>query len=228
MSWSSYHTESERLAIAAELSARNSDATRASELYRLAAESEARALAEVRPDQQRTLGITVVSAVALYYKGGAYETARNLAQQWLGKSSLPTFAIHQLKEIFSDQITQQLYEDYELARKQAKAQYFLSLTVSVASTLTILVGVCLLLLGNSRIGIVCATSGLVGAGIGQLLFTRLDNSRHRVDRYHEEMLQMKRLDSLVTVCEQIDDEETRQTYIARLIQANIQASKKAS
>jgi glycine cleavage system regulatory protein/CheY-like chemotaxis protein len=99
MSWERHHYESERLASAAETAVRRGDGRRASELYKLAAESEKRALNEIDPSKLRTLGVTAVSAAALYYKAGEYETAYQIAQRWLYQDSFPSFAREQLREI---------------------------------------------------------------------------------------------------------------------------------
>lgn len=99
MSWERHHSASEILASAAEVAARRGDSRHATGLYQSAAEAEVRALYEVEPTKTRTLGVTIVSAVALYYKAGELETARGIAQRWLNKDHLPSFACEQLKDI---------------------------------------------------------------------------------------------------------------------------------
>jgi hypothetical protein len=79
MTWADHHTQSERLAAEAELTARRGGTQQAIILYRLAAEAEARALADLDPMKTRTLGITAVSAVALWYKAHDYLQAERLA-----------------------------------------------------------------------------------------------------------------------------------------------------
>jgi hypothetical protein len=99
VSWGEHHSESERLAAAADVARRSGDPTRAEALYRRAAQSEAAALAELSPDKQRTVGITAVSAVALWYKAHEYEKAESLAYRSLASGGLPGFAIRQLQEL---------------------------------------------------------------------------------------------------------------------------------
>jgi|GEM_PF-2156026 len=99
MSWNSHHSESERFASDAEVRAKQGDRFGAIELYRLAAEAEVRALAGVDRSKTRTLGVTAVSAAALYYKAGEHEAAKKIAQQWLDDHSLPVFASEQLRNI---------------------------------------------------------------------------------------------------------------------------------
>jgi hypothetical protein len=99
MTWADHHTQSERLAAEAELAVRQGAAAQAVDLYRLAAEAEARALAALDPTKTRTLGITAVSAVALWYKAHDYPQAERLAHTWLASDMLPPFAIEQLREL---------------------------------------------------------------------------------------------------------------------------------
>ena len=70
MSWNEHHSESEKLASEAELVSRSGNRQEAEQLYAEAAAAEARALADLTPEKQRTIGITAISAVALWYKAG--------------------------------------------------------------------------------------------------------------------------------------------------------------
>jgi len=99
MTWAEHHTQSEHLAAEAELSARQGIPERAIELYRLAAEGEVQALADLDLTKTCTLGITAVSAVALWYKGHDYQQAERLAHKWLATDMLPSFASEQLQEL---------------------------------------------------------------------------------------------------------------------------------
>jgi cold shock CspA family protein/anti-sigma regulatory factor (Ser/Thr protein kinase) len=94
MSWLKHHSESERLASIAEAAKRES-----LNLYRQAAEAETKALEALGKNKIRTLGITVVSATALYYKAGEYEEARDFAIRWIKEPLLPPFATEQLEEL---------------------------------------------------------------------------------------------------------------------------------
>lgn len=77
MTWSVLHSESERLAQQAQLALRNGDPERARVLYAEAARAESQALAELDPRKTRTLGVTAVSAVSLWYKAEEYARAEN-------------------------------------------------------------------------------------------------------------------------------------------------------
>jgi hypothetical protein len=75
MNWSDHHSESERLAADADAALRRGDLPLAAQLFGSAAQAEASALATLGSDKPRTLGITAVSAVALYYKAGELDEA---------------------------------------------------------------------------------------------------------------------------------------------------------
>ena len=98
-SWLEHHSRSEHFAAAAEVAGRAQDAAKAQELYREAAEAESRALAALPPEKHRTIAVTAVSAVALWFKAGDYQAATSLAYQWLDSDALPAFAIDQLHDI---------------------------------------------------------------------------------------------------------------------------------
>ena len=99
MTWSVFHSESEKLAIEAQLAAqiRNHDLAR--ELYRRAAEAERRALALVGTGKARTRAITAVSAVALSFKAREFPAAEQLAHEMLADASLPEFARADLRNL---------------------------------------------------------------------------------------------------------------------------------
>ena len=99
MTWATFHRESEELAATAETAVRSGDLHEALRLYRRAAESEVRALDALEGSKPRTLGITAISAVALYYKAKAYPEAEHLAYRWLPDTNLPAFATKQLREL---------------------------------------------------------------------------------------------------------------------------------
>ncbi len=99
MSWLEQHSLSERYAVEAEAALRKGDADAATSLYGLAATAELAALSEIDVLKIRTLGVTVVSAAALFFKAKDYRKAEVIAHQWLSSDHLPGFASGQLEEI---------------------------------------------------------------------------------------------------------------------------------
>ena len=108
MTWLEYHKKSEELAAEAGVAARADDLKRARDLYEQAAQYEEKALTDLEPDKTRTIGITVVSAVSLFYKAAQYKKAELLAHKWLAVSTSPSFSVEQLRgllqSIWSEQI----------------------------------------------------------------------------------------------------------------------------
>jgi hypothetical protein len=99
MSWLAHHTRSEEYAIQAEQSFRQREISRAAELYCLAAAEEMHALDNLDKSKIRTIGITAVSVVSLYYKAREFSLAKRIAHKWLATESLPPFAIDELEEL---------------------------------------------------------------------------------------------------------------------------------
>jgi hypothetical protein len=97
MTWLEYHRESERLAAEAETATRRGDTDQARELYKEAAEAEELALQDLEPSKSRTLGISAVSAVSLYFKASTLAAAESVAYRLLTSEHLPEFAADQLR-----------------------------------------------------------------------------------------------------------------------------------
>lgn len=108
MTWQTHHRESERYAADAEIAQRNGDRERARELYANAAIAEKKALAELDASKTRTIGISAVSTVSLFYKSVQLEIAEQIAFRWLGAGTLPPFAVEELRSllqsIWSEQV----------------------------------------------------------------------------------------------------------------------------
>jgi hypothetical protein len=114
MSWSLHHSESENYAGLAEEASKQADIQQALEFYRLAAQAETQALDSLESDKYRTIGITAVSAVSLWFKAQELRQAEQLAYQWLMTDLLPEFAIHQLRELL-----QRIWVEKELQKQRA-------------------------------------------------------------------------------------------------------------
>lgn len=108
MTWLEHHRQSEAFASGADVARLKGDTERARRLYGKAAEAEVRALDVLDPSKQRTLGITAVSAVALYYKAMEFRLAENTAYRLLNLDGLPNFARTQLRDLLQAVWTSQL------------------------------------------------------------------------------------------------------------------------
>ena len=99
MSWIEHHKVSEDLASQAQTALSDGREEDALALYARAALAEDKALADLDTSKTRTLGISAVSAASLYYKAAEFESAEEVAVQWLKFDSLPAFARNQLRSL---------------------------------------------------------------------------------------------------------------------------------
>jgi hypothetical protein len=99
MTWLEHHAASEHLAAEAEMAALKGEESRAQALYGEAARLEALALDDLDTSKVRTLGITAISGVSLYYKAMDFRTAEVLAHKWLANPALPPFAVDDLRAL---------------------------------------------------------------------------------------------------------------------------------
>ncbi|HJQ70238.1 MAG TPA: response regulator [Blastocatellia bacterium] len=117
-----------------------------------------------------------------------------------------------------DEITRQLYEDYERARKEANIHYWVSLTMSLVFAVPIIAGLILVLSGQTSLGVITTISGVVVEIVNMLFSSRLDYLHKRVDSYHEELLQSKRLENLLSACNDLAVELNKEKSIMQIIQ----------
>lgn len=115
-------------------------------------------------------------------------------------------------------ITSQLDEDYARARKEANIHYWICLGMSLVGAIIITLGAMLVLRRVISTGIVTAVSGLITELVNLLFFTRLDGAYRRVDRYHEELLQSKRLENLLSACGEFAEPKNREETLKQIIQ----------
>jgi hypothetical protein len=99
MSWKEHHDRSMAFASQAQVLMWRGEVEAAKPYYVMAAEAEVLALGDLEAEKLRTLGITVVSAVALWFKAGELGKAKMLAYEWLAGGRLVGFAIVQVEEI---------------------------------------------------------------------------------------------------------------------------------
>ena len=102
MTWLEHHKTSEYYAQLAEDAVHRQDSQLAQTLYAQAAQAELLALNEIDRTKSKTLGITVISAVALSLKAQQLRQAEQTAYQWLATDFLPPFAIPSLRELLLD------------------------------------------------------------------------------------------------------------------------------
>jgi len=102
-SWAIHHSKSEELARQAEAAVKGDKET-GSIFYERTAKEEELALSCLDQTKKRTIGITVVSTVSLYFKGRNFQKAEQIAYRYLTGNKLPIFAIKQLHSILQKMI----------------------------------------------------------------------------------------------------------------------------
>jgi hypothetical protein len=101
VNWLEYHTASQRLAEKAATSGRVLPRDAVARLFGEAALLETKALRALERDKVRTLGVTAVSAVSLYYKASEFQEAERLAFEVMNWPELPSFAGDQIRDLLN-------------------------------------------------------------------------------------------------------------------------------
>jgi hypothetical protein len=107
MTWAEHHRETERLTEAADIALREGRVSVANTLYVQASDSERLAFESLEPGKVRTRGVSAVGTVALAYKGQDFSAAQQLAYRFLGKETIPPFAVSEIRNIVQTIWTEQ-------------------------------------------------------------------------------------------------------------------------
>ena len=99
MTWLNAHQRSEALAAEAHDALRRGETEAAKSHFLEAARCEAAAFDDLGLGKPRTLGITAISATALWFKGGDLSAAETFAHRATLHPELPRFAKHELREL---------------------------------------------------------------------------------------------------------------------------------
>lgn len=114
-------------------------------------------------------------------------------------------------------ITLQLQEDYVQARTEARTHYRVCLGISFVGAIIVILGAVLAFKGDRSTGAASAISGMIIEAINFLFFARQDLAYRRVDKYHEELLQSKRLENLLSACDQLSDLKGKEAALMEII-----------
>jgi len=119
-------------------------------------------------------------------------------------------------------IAQLLHEDYETARRDAKRHHWISSAISIVFAIIFFWGAYRLHSANeqSAVPLILLIIGVLVAEITNYLFGRkLEFLYHRVESYHEELLQTERFGQLLGMADSMSDEGAREAYKADLFTA---------
>lgn len=113
----------------------------------------------------------------------------------------------------------QIREDHEEARRQAKINYWASLGVSTAGIVIIFAGIGLAIAGMLTVGVPSAIAGVVAEAVGFLFFRRADVANERMDKYHTELLQIRRFENLLAASEELSSLNKQEGCKEKIIEA---------
>ena len=116
-------------------------------------------------------------------------------------------------------VSNQLYQDYKSARRDARVHYWVSLGISIGFALLIFYGA-FRLHGNGSLTVLFAVSGVLVAEITNYLFSRkLEFLARRVERFHAELLQTNRFEQLLEASYAMKDETARENFKGELFRS---------
>ncbi|HEY5838425.1 MAG TPA: response regulator [Pyrinomonadaceae bacterium] len=160
------------------------------------------------------------------------ENARPIIVDYVQKGELETKLLPSVQNALKIKVTwssasqskiaQLLHGDYETARWDAKMHYLISSAISVIFALIFFWGAYRLHSANehSATPLILLIIGVFVAEITNYLFGRkLEFLHHRVERYHDELLQTERFGQLLAMADSISDEKAREVYKFELFMA---------
>lgn len=100
----------------------------------------------------------------------------------------------------SDILALKLNQDYEEARRQSRWNYRVGLGIAVAGGIFILAGTYLALIDKTYVAALTALAGVLAEIATVLFFRRTDLANERMDRYHQELIETRRLEILFDAC----------------------------
>jgi hypothetical protein len=101
VTWAEYHSASQSIAQTAARALRDGESAAAEVRYREAAQLEEKAIRELDRSKVKTIGITAISAIALFVKGKQLQEAERLAFEVMSWPEVPHFAGQQIRDLLS-------------------------------------------------------------------------------------------------------------------------------
>lgn len=99
-----------------------------------------------------------------------------------------------------DSLASKIDGDYDEAGRHSRYYFILSIAFSIGGLALLLLTVYFALTGRIVFSVVAAVIGVIGEAAALLAFKRFDISNERMDRYHNELLQIRQLDILLAAC----------------------------
>lgn len=122
-----------------------------------------------------------------------------------------------------DQINRRLAEDYDTARKEASTQFKLGILISMVFVAVIVAGIVLALKNQEVIGSATVIAGTAVEICNFIFFARIDKAHERVDRFHYERIQAKRIENSLAATDRFLEGERQQDTIEYIIKTSVSA-----
>jgi ActR/RegA family two-component response regulator len=119
----------------------------------------------------------------------------------------------------SDTLAQRLDSDYRDARWQSLMNYWIGLFVVIVGVALIFAGSYLALKSVTAMAVIMALAGVITQASSALFFKRTDSANERMDRYHRELIETRRLENLLEACGEMRNYETQERYKGQVIAA---------
>lgn len=105
--------------------------------------------------------------------------------------------------VSSDNLALKLDLDYKDARQQSLWNYRVGLGIAILGAIFIIVGAYLALQNKNFVSALIVLAGVISEMTTVLFFKRIDSSNERMDRYHLEMMETRRLEILLAACNEL-------------------------
>jgi CheY-like chemotaxis protein len=116
-----------------------------------------------------------------------------------------------------DDLSTQISKDYEEARQQVKVNFWASLGAAVGGMLVLLAGTVLVLQQQLTIGVLGGIAGVVVEWFSVILLRREREAMARMDRYHAELLETRRLKTLLDASEELRTRKRQDSMKQKII-----------
>lgn len=111
----------------------------------------------------------------------------------------------------------QLQANFSQAREDSKQFFRLTIIFTSLGFVVMLVGVILLLLGESTAGVVASLASVIPEATAALFFTKDAELRRTIETYHRHILQSQQMLTMIDVCETITDSQERDRMKQQII-----------
>lgn len=127
-----------------------------------------------------------------------------------------TLWLQKVKQVI-DWTESEIRDNHKSAQKQSKIYNLAALLFAVIGIAIIIWGIFLVFSDKLEVGIASSIGGIITGAIGYLFFKRADLANWRMDKYHKELVQGQRFQTLLHACNGIYSEQERESCQKQVI-----------